>query len=404
MDLLREIWQTITNNKLRTALTGLAVSWGIFMLIVLIGMARGVINSFESDTKSSNSNNLVMGGGMTTEAYGGYVEGREIVLKGHDAEGVKARSGGYVNGVTVAVDNDTATVATTSETASGGYSGVEPKAFQTEHLKMSRGRFINDFDQRERRKVMVLSSKMADVLYGDADPVGERVTCMGLTFTVIGVYDHRWSERAYIPLSTARMLAGDSDEVSKMTATLENVKTEADGEAAEQRARESLAAAHDFSPTDNGAVWVWNQFTQHLQIESNMSLLETITWVIGVLTLLTGIIGVSNIMFVSVRERRHEIGVRRAIGARPRNILIQVVLESVAITALFGYIGIVAGIGVLEVINLLLAGAGGIKDAGIDMRLAFEVTVVLVVAGAAAGMAPAMKALKVKPVEALRDE
>lgn len=404
MDLIREIWQTITNNKLRTALTGLAVSWGIFMLIVLIGMARGVINSFESDAMSSNSNNLIMGGGWTTQAHGGYSEGREITLKGNDAEGVKARSEGYVSGVMVTIDNDTASVSTRTESASGGYSGVEPKAIETEHLKLARGRFINDFDVRERRKVMVLSSKMADVLYGDSDPVGDRVTCMGLTFTVIGVYDHRWSERAYIPLSTARMLAGDSDDVSKLTATLQNVKSEADGEAAEQRARQSLASAHNFAPDDNGAVWVWNQFTQHLQIESNMSLLETITWVIGVLTLLTGIIGVSNIMFVSVRERRHEIGIRRAIGARPRNILTQVMLESVAITALFGYIGIVAGIGLLELINMLMAGSNGIKDAGIDITLAFEVTVVLIVAGALAGLAPALKALKVKPVEALRDE
>ncbi len=404
MDLVREIWQTITNNKLRTALTGLAVSWGIFMLIVLIGMARGVINSFESDAMSSNSNNLIIGGGWTTEAHGGYAEGRDITLQGRDAEPLKARSEGYVSNVSVAVNNDTASVSTRTESSTGGYSGVEPKALQYEHLEMASGRFINDFDVRERRKVMVLSSKMADMLFGDDDPVGERVTCMDLTFTVIGVYDHRWSQRAYIPLSTARMLDGDSDDVSQMTATLQNVNTEADGEQAEQLARQALASAHNFSPNDNGAVWVWNQFTQHLQIASNMSLLETITWVIGVLTLLTGIIGVSNIMFVSVRERRHEIGVRRAIGARPRNILTQVVLESVAITAIFGYIGIVAGIGVLELINLFLGDSNGIKDPGINMTLAFEVTVVLIVAGAVAGIAPALKALKVKPVEALRDE
>ena len=402
---LHEISQTISHNKLRTALTGLAVSWGIFMLIVLVGMSNGLVRKFENQASATTSNNITYWGGFTTKAYKGYSEGRPVQLKHDDAEAIAERSQGRVAESYTSVSNDTATISTATEFATGGYQGVSPGAEPAERIKMVKGRFINDLDMSQQRKVIVLSSRTVDRLFPDGtDPVGKFVTCMGLNFKVVGVYEHRWRDGSYIPYTTARVLAGNSDDVGSITTRLQGVTTVEEGEAVEHAAIETLASRHGFDADDTGAIWARNQFTSNEQISSNMSVLGTITWVIGVLTLLSGIIGVSNIMFVSVRERTHEIGVRRAIGARPRQILNQIILESVAITAMFGYIGILLGIGLLQLLTALFGGMEEFPKPVVDIQIAVEVTVLLVIAGALAGLFPALKALKVKPVEALRDE
>lgn len=402
---LHEISQTISHNKLRTALTGLAVSWGIFMLIVLVGMSNGLVRSFENKASSTTSNNIIYWGGYTTKAYKGYSEGRPVQLKNDDAGAITERSQGRVVESYTSVSNDTATISTATEFATGGYQGVSPGAKPAERIDIVRGRFINDLDMSQQRKVIVLSSRTVDRLFPDGEnPVGKYVTCMGLNFKVVGVYEHRWRDGSYIPYTTARMLAGNSDDVGSITTRLQGVTTVEEGEAVERAAIETLASRHGFDADDTGAIWTRNQFTSNEQVSSNMSVLGTITWVIGVLTLLSGIIGVSNIMFVSVRERTHEIGVRRAIGARPRQILNQIILESVAITAMFGYIGILLGIGLLQLLTVLFGGMEEFPKPVVDIQIAVEVTVLLVIAGALAGLFPALKALKVKPVEALRDE
>ena len=176
------------------------------------------------------------------------------------------------------------------------------------------------------------------------------------------------------------------------------------GEAAEQSVRDVLSKQHDFANDDNSAVWIWNRFTQHMQMSTGLGILNYAIWIIGIFTMLSGIIGVSNIMFVSVKERTHEIGIRRAIGARPRSILGQIIMESVFITGFFGYIGVVLGIGVTELLNHLFADSKFLKDPTVTVAIALQVTVVLIIAGSLAGLFPALKALKVKPVEALRTE
>lgn len=404
----REIYQTISHSKLRTALTGLSVSWGIFMLIVLVGMANGLVRDFESDSDSQATDNIALYGGVTSRGWHGYAEGRRIQLKGSDGPAMRSRSGGRVSDVTLVITNDTARVTCGSRSVSSGYTGAEPAVERTSRVDIAAGRFINAADMRDTRRVMVLSERTVGQLFGDgceaADAIGREVTCMDLVFRVVGVYSSRWDETVYIPYTTARMLAGNSDDVGQITVSLDGVNSMADGEAAERNVVETLAVRHDFDPDDTGAVWTWNRFTQHLQIASGMSILGAVTWIIGILTLLTGIVGVSNIMFVSVRERTHEIGVRRAIGARPRQIVTQIILESVTITALFGYIGIVLGVGVLQLLDMAFGGMQGFPSPVVDLGVAFEVTLLLVIAGALAGLFPALKALKVKPVEALRTE
>ena len=267
------------------------------------------------------------------------------------------------------------------------------------------GRFINERDMASKAKVMVLPKSIAEQLFPpDASKaLGSRLSYKGLSFQVVGVTDG-WERNIYVPFSTARILNGSKDRIDNMSVLLKDLSTEEEGEAAEQKIRETLAAAHDFDPDDKSAVWIWNQFTSGLKGLAAMNILNISIWILGLLTLISGVVGISNIMFVSVRERTHEIGIRRAIGARPAAILVQILAESVAITTLFGYIGIVLGTAAAALLDHLFGDTDFLSNPTVNISIALQVTVVLIVAGALAGLFPALKALKVKPVEALRDE
>lgn len=404
-DLLNEIWQTLSNNKGRTALTGIAVAWGIFMLIVLLGMSNGVVNSFKENRRSQGSNMLKVWGGITSLPWQGYQQGRIISLKDGDIVRVARDNPAQAAEVTGEIDGSAVTISTPHDYTSSYYSGVYPSEQRQRALEMKSGRFINDLDLKEQRKVVVISSKTAETLFADpSTAVGSGIRVGNLAFQCVGVYATEWDESIYVPFTTARILAGNGDVISSLNVELKNVETEADGSLAEERTRRSLGATHTFRADDESAVNVWNRFNQQLQMNTGMNILNYAVWVIGLFTLLSGIIGVSNIMFVSVRERTHEIGVRRAIGAKPRNILTQIICESIAITTLFGYIGIFLGTAVNELIARVTEGMGFINNPRTDLDIALSVTVVLIFAGMLAGLFPALKALKVKPVEALREE
>ncbi len=402
-DLFREIYQTLRNNKLRTFLTGVSVAWGIFMLIILLGMARGVVNDFESHRGSAGMNTISVYGGRTSKAHAGYKEGRTIQLKNKDTENVISEGEGHVKEATTYINGKASVISTPHDYISVRYRGVYPSFFRLNGDEIQEGRFINDADMEYRRKVIVLTRKNANILFEDSTKIiGGKVKLGGLAFTVIGVYDPEWGEDTFVPYTTAKMINGDSDDVDNLTVTIQNVSTEEDGEKVEDNIRRTLANTHNFDAEDKSAVWVWNDFTQYFKVQSGFNIMNIVIWLIGIFTMLSGIVGVSNIMFVSVKERTHEIGIRRAIGAKPRNILTQILTESVAITALFGYIGIFFGIIATEGISMIPM--TGIKNPTVDITIAIEVTIVLIISGCLAGLFPALKALKVKPVEALRDE
>lgn len=405
IDLLLEISQTLRNNKLRTALTGFAVAWGIFMLIVLLGMSHGIVNSFEEGRMGQGANSLNIWAGKAGKAYNGLKEGRTIELKETDMGAISQENRDKVSKVTSQISGKASVISSPFDYVSTGYNGVYPDELENRGQKITEGRFINNIDMERCRKVIVLTRKNADVLFPEAGTaVGSKVTVAGLTFTVIGIYDPEFGENTYIPFTTAAMLASNDGKVSQITVNIKDINTLEEGEEVEREVRNTLSRTHDFSSDDISAVIIWNKFTQHIKMSGATSILGVVVWLIGLFTMLSGIIGVSNIMFVSVRERTHEIGIRRAIGAKPRNILVQILTESVAITAIFGYIGIFFGILVTEGIDMLFAGSEFVKDPTVDISLTLQVTVVLIVAGAMAGLFPALKALKVKPVEALRDE
>ncbi|MDE6810282.1 MAG: ABC transporter permease [Muribaculaceae bacterium] len=406
-DLISEIGQTLRNNKLRTALTGFAVAWGIFMLIVLLGMSRGVVNSFNEGRMSQGSNSISVFGGRTSEAFNGYKDGRSIELKQPDINSIKTKNRSNVADAVGVISGSQTIITTPDDYISTGYRGVYPSELISRGEKITAGRNINEADMHNTRKVVILTENNASILFPGIKPddvIGRRVSLNDLSFTVIGLINPEFGQDTYIPFTTARMMSGESDDLTEIKVEAGDITTAQEGEAMEDGVRKTLANVHNFSPDDKKAVWIWNRFTQHLTMNRALGILDYVVWLIGIFTMLSGIIGVSNIMFVSVKERTHEIGIRRAIGAKPHNILVQILTESVAITTIFGYIGVFLGIVVTQGLAMAFASSSFIKDPTVDISIAIKVTVVLIIAGCLAGLFPALKALKVKPVEALRDE
>lgn len=403
-DLANEILQTMRHNKLRTTLTGLSVAWGIFMLITLVSVANGITRSFKEEMMNSDSQKISIWGGTTTKPYHGYREGRNIDLKNKDIDILSHEQRDVVQEVTSELNGTQSGISTNTTNVQAGFTGVFPSALGLNNLELIDGRFISQSDIDKKAKVMVLPKEYAEQLFppDGKKAVGQRVECAGLSFLVIGVYEsHR--RTIYIPYSTARVFSSDNTNLDQIILLLNGVTEIEQADNIEKDVRHTLAWAHDFDPDDESGVWIWNAVSQALTVQGAIGILNIGVWVLGLLTLLSGIIGISNIMFVSVKERTHEIGIRRAIGAKPVKILTQILTESVVITTLFGYIGIVMGTALTEVLASTV-GQGMFDYAHVDLRIAIQVTVVLIVAGALAGLFPALKALKVKPVEALRDE
>ncbi len=404
-DLIREIGQTMRNNKLRTFLTGFAVAWGIFMLIILLGMARGVTNNFIDRSSEDRTKRLNVYQGVTSMPYKGYKEGRQVQPQTSDIEILKAQNPDLVEDVASYKYLGSTTISSVKDYVTKSPEGVFPYEQTMYEIPIAYGRFINDADLKYNRKVFVIGKTDAETLFGSAEAaVGKRLDAMGLSWLVVGVYDHQWLSDIFLPFTTAMAIAGTNGKVSNLQVKLKSMETQEDADAATEAVRRTLAQTHEFDSEDKSAMYMHNRFSSYLRERTAFNILNMSIWIIGIFTLLSGIVGVSNIMFVSVKERTHEIGIRRAIGAKPRSVLIQIVLESVAITALFGYIGVFLGMLVMQVVDFATKGSPFMKNPTIDISIAIEVTIVLVVAGAFAGLFPALKATKVKPVEALRDE
>ncbi len=403
IDLAKEIWQTLSTNKLRTLLTGMSVAWGIFMLIMLLGMAKGVLNSFSSSDFAKSANVIQLWPGKASKAYHGLKEGRRVDLKEPNLKDIERENQAGVVEAAPELASSSTTISTSKDYVTKNYTGVYPEA--QEQKKMMYGRFINENDLAKQRKVMVMDKKTAEILFDKPEEaIGKIANMSGLSFTVVGIYDHRWQSTIYIPYTTAKALNAYSDKLSTIRVTTTQLSSQGEAQQLENDIRATLGKVNRHAADDESAVWSWNRFANYLSGQEGMRILNTVMWVIGMLTLITGIVGVSNIMFVSVRERTHEIGIRRAIGAKPRSILTQVIVESVALTTIFGYIGIIMGTIGTTVLDKAFGNTDFIKNPTVDVSIAIEVTIVLIIAGALAGLFPALRALKIKPVEALRTE
>ena len=424
-DLAKEIASTLRTNKLRTALTGFAVSWGIFLLIALLGAGNGLMNSFMGNISEYISQSIQVGGWRTSKPYAGYKEGRMIQL---DDKDVRYTEGSDWEGIIRDVSTTTSTTSVTftrdGNSVAGSLSGVMPDYQQQNKLKLAAGRFINENDLRERRKVVVLTTSQAKELC-PKDPysiVGQWISAGPVSFRVVGLT--QTDERSFvricpIPYTTYKGIYDNSDKIETISFSVDGPRTIEEYKAFEDAYSGTLKRMHDVAPDDNSAFWIDNGYTDNMQMSKASSIIRTALWILGLLTLVSGIVGVSNIMLITVKERTHEFGIRKAIGAKPGNILSLIIAESVAITALFGYIGMLLGMAACEIMDRTVGqtavdlGVGGngelikiqmLVNPAVGLDTALEATLVLIIAGTLAGIFPAWKAARVKPIEALRAE
>ena len=417
IDLLEEIWATVRRNKLRTALTGFAVAWGIFMLIFLLGAGNGLINATESNSGRFLDNSMSVGGGTTSKEYKGLKEGRDIQLQDKDITSTQQKFSANVDSVEAQIRHAGATITYGENYLSTEIDGVSPLHARINKIEMLHGRFINDVDNSQQRKVIVLNEDQAKEL-NERDPaalVGQYVKMDSLAFRVVGITQSNqtgMNTSAYLPFSTLRIIYQMGDKVDNINFSFHGLQTEADNEAFEKRYKATLNANHDAAPDDEDAVWIWNRFTQAMQMNMGMGIIRKALWIIGLFTLMSGIVGVSNIMLITVKERTREFGIRKAIGATPASILRLIITESVIITTFFGYIGMLCGIAANEYMDATIGheqvDAGLFKatmflNPTVGFDVCIEALVVMVIAGTLAGLIPARKAARIRPIEALNN-
>ena len=418
-DVLEEIWATARRNKLRTALTGFAVAWGIFMLIFLLGAGNGLINGMTNNNRSFMSNSMMVGGGYTSKAHEGLREGRPIVLDDRDLNTTSRRFPQNVETVGGEIQQAGITISLGSNYVSSTMMGVYPNEADINKLEMLAGRFINDIDNEQRRKVLVISENQAKELMPKnfLSLVGMHVKVDNFSFQVIGINksdNSGMSTETYTAFNTLRTMYGRGDKTDNIVFSFHGLETEKDNEAFEKQYKSYLNSNHRAAPDDEDAVWIWNRFTQAMQMAQGMSIVRTALWIVGIFTLLSGIVGVSNIMLISVKERTREFGIRKAIGAKPWGILRLVIIESVIITTFFGYIGMLLGIAVNQYMDATLGhqtidvGMGHkittFLNPTVGLDVCVEATLLMIIAGTVAGFIPARRAANIQPIEALRAE
>ena len=410
IELFSEIWQTARRNKLRTGLTGFAVAWGIFMLIVLLGAGNGLINAQLKQSDRFLSSSMVVFGGETSMAYQGLKEGRWIRLKERDIDITDQEFKQVIDEVG-AQYRTAGMVSNGQQYLSGQIAGVYPNHIKIDKVEMMQGRFINEIDIKEKRKVLVISNKQAKEL---AVREGQHVKVGNFAFKIVGIYKEQENGRAdmFSAYTTIKNIYGArTDDAGRIEFTFHGLETEAENEVFEKEYRQRLNTAHQAHPDDESAIWMWNRYTQNLQMETGIKIIRTALWIVGLFTLLSGIVGVSNIMLITVKERTHEFGIRKAIGAKPWSILKLIIIESIIITTIFGYVGMILGIAANEYMDATLGhtkvDAGLFKatmfvDPTVGLDVCFEATMVMIIAGTIAGLIPVLKASRIRPIEALR--
>ncbi|MBO6051896.1 MAG: ABC transporter permease [Bacteroidales bacterium] len=420
-DLFIEIWESLKRNKLRTTLTGFAVAWGIFMLIVLLGAGNGLMNAFMFNGRDFASNTMMIFGGYTTQPYDGLEQGRDISLNDKDIELSESHLfSNHIDDVTANITQGPYPMVWKNKSVSVSLSGSYPKIAEMDKITIEEGRFINNIDMQQRRKTAVIASTHAkQLLNGGTDYayfLGKHLKIGNSMYKIVGIYkaqDNMRNNDVYVPFTTMQMLTNNYNYEDHIIFTFHGLNTEQENEEFERQYRAVLNQSHRAAPNDDGAIWIWNRFTQNMQMNKGTSILSKALWIIGILTLLGGIVGVSNIMLITVKERTHEFGIRKAIGATPSSIMKLIVAESVTITALFGYIGMFLGLVACEIMDATVGKSSlemfGEKvsvfvDPTVGLDVAFGVTLVLIIAGTIAGLSPALKAARIRPIEALRNE
>ena len=406
IDKWQEIFSTIKKNKLRTFLTGFSVAWGIFMLIILLGSGQGLQNGVETEFQQDAINSIWLYPGQTSVAHEGYTIGRRVKFTNEDYEQLKRKIDGieYISsGFNV---RGNGIISYNKEYGTFDIISCHPGYGNIENVSIKIGRFINNVDIDKFRKVTCIGSKVEESLFkNNEDAVGKYIKVSGIPFLVVGVFtdpSERDLNRIYIPVSTAQKIFNGGNMVNRLSFTTN--KSVSESEKMIEKLKIDFAKRHHYDAEDPKAIYVNNTLKEFQQFQNLFAGIRLFVWIIGIGTIIAGIVGVSNIMMIVVKERTKEIGIRKAIGASPASIIGLILLESILITGVAGYFGLVLGVGLLELITPIMESVPFIKAPQANFSVAVNATILLIIAGAIAGFVPANKAAKIKPIVALRDE
>lgn len=407
LDSWQEIFSTMKKNRLRTFLTGFSVAWGIFMLIVLLGSGKGLENGAEKGFASSSTNALWIWNGTTSLAHNGLKAGRRIRFTNQDYSIVK-NSQKNVEQISSRYRLNSSMVNYKDKNGAFDIQMVHPDYRDIEKIDIVKGRFFNPLDIKKFEKVVVIGKTVEEHLFQEGEEsIGKYVKLNSVPFKVIGVFVDEGGRRdnqrtVYAPITTAQRVFSGGNRIHMIAATV-NEPTIEKSEQMVAGVRERLAKQHNFDVKDEKAVFIHNSFKQYQDVQKMFKAIRAFIWIIGIGTIIAGIVGVSNIMAIVVKDRTKEIGIRKALGARPWTIISLILQESIFITTAAGYIGLVLGIGLLELISPFIE-SDFFSHPSADINIAISATIVLIVTGAIAGFIPAKRAASIKPVVALRDE
>ena len=405
-DRWREILEGLWRNKLRTSLTSLSVAWGVFILIVLLGFGNGLRNQVEHGFRDDAVNALWVYRGETSIPHEGHPVGRSVTFDNDDHAAVANRIDGvehitsrfYLWGDYPIRYRDRA----------GAYQvrSCHPAHRYLEKTEITAGRYLNDLDLAEKRKVTVIGEEVARFLFRGGDPIGERIDIGGISYVVVGVFTDSGGigelNKVYLPITTAQAAYGGGDEVHQIMFTVADADLE-ETQRMEADLRALFSERKHFALEDRRAIRVRNNLERFQQVMEVFEFTELFLWLVGLGTLLAGIVGVSNIMLVSVRERTEEFGLRKALGATPARIVTMVMQEAIFLTSVSGYCGLVAGLGTVAVVASFLPENDYIREPSVEVFVALAALAVLVAFGMVAGFVPAWRAARIQPIDALRD-
>lgn len=407
IDKWQEILLTIKKNKLRTILTSISVAWGIFMLILLLGAGKGLQNGVKQQFTRSAINSVWFNNGQTSIPYDGLQPGRYIHFKNDDIARIRNDVGGIKH---IAIRLSLWGISSASyKDKSGSFSikGINPDIMKVKNIDLIRGRFVNAIDVNENRKTVAIGENVRSTLFGSKSAIGEYININNIAFQIVGIIEQTGGQRdhqtLFIPYTTAQIIFQGNKRINQF-AVIPEVSTLEETQRIAKAIRTDMAKAHHFSPKDQRAVYVRNTFEQYNRIKTMIDGINFFIWIIGIGTIIAGIMGVSNIMLILVKERTKEIGIRKALGATPYSIISLVIQEAVFITAFSGYLGLVAGVWLINFIPKYIPQNDYFSNPEVNFKMGIIATVILVIAGGLAGFFPALKAASIKPIVALKDE
>ena len=407
-DQIEEIYVSMSRNKLRIALTGFSIAWGIFMLIVLLGAGNGLLHGMEDAFASQAINTVSINPGWTSQSFEGLRRYREMYLDSDDLQLLRNR---FPNQIVDAQPSFEASVRASYGLlyTTTSLMGVYPEYMASNGYKVVHGRGLNEMDLRDNRKVCLITAKTGEELFADEEPhLGEWINLYDIPFQIVGIYKAKREGETDIlsPITTVGTIYKPNGHFSSITFVVKNLETPEANEEFNNALKTALSASKRYDPEDRNAYWVWNTYEDYLQTMRILRYITLFIWLIGITTLIAGVTGISNIMLITVRERTREFGIRKALGARPWQIVSLVLLESVAIALVFGYLGMLVGTLLTKLVDTMLKLGGGdgaqmFKDPTVDFLTVLMATLVMVIAGVIAGYIPAKRAVSIKPVEAL---